>query len=268
MRCRTVAPTGGLRLVKISQLHLSYEGINMNTKYFCLLTLLVGSFAATASAASCGSNHGANNPYNSPYGAPYPAMNLNPSVAPGGPFGVANPAANFAPSAPQSRLSVVPGTPTLSPSTGTAASAANTATLHVIPDTDATATPKTSPKIDPALTKPLDATVSTKAAPKEDDSKIADELKGLVGTWMAVARHGDGALTTVELQLDSKGWAKLTVPGANGEPSTITRRVELNDKELKLTGPEGALALGKLVEFNSRQLVLDRDGGQVTFVRP
>jgi hypothetical protein len=203
---------------------------------------------------------------------PYPPSNLNsPAVSP---FGVANPAAvNIAPSSPQSRLTVVPSTLSTAVSsapTGTIANTENVGSLHIVPDADTTTVPKTSPKVDPSLTKPVDATVSTKAAPapKEDESRIADELKGLVGTWMAVARHGDGELTTVELQLDSKGWAKLTVPGANGTPSTITRRVELNDKELKLTGPEGALALGKLVEFNSRQLVLDRDGGQVTFVRP
>jgi hypothetical protein len=246
----------------------------MNTKHFSLLVLLAGSFGVTASAAACGPNRGVNSPYNSQF----PPSSFNSSVAPGSLFGVTNPAAvNFAPSAPQSRLTVVPSTPTISASTGTAASTANAATLHVIPDTDATATPKTGPKVDPALTKPVKATASTKDTSeadefavelKEDDSKIADELKGLVGTWKAVARHGDGELTTIELQLDSKGWAKLTVPSANGEPSTITRRVELKDKELKLTSPEGALALGKLVEFNSRQLVLDRDGGQVTFVRP
>jgi len=257
----------------------------MKTTLFSVLILVAASVAATASAHACGTNRNVNGPYNSspadPYAMPYPPTNLNsPAVSP---FGAANPAAvNFAPSSPQSRLTVVPSTLSTAVSsapTVTTANTENVGTLHVVPDTDTTTVPKTSPTVDPALTKPIEATVSTKAAPKvdataaapkEDDSKIADELKGLVGTWMAVARHGDGELTTVELQLDSKGWAKLTVPGTSGTPSTITRRVELNEenKELKLTSPEGALALGKLVEFNSRQFVLDRDGGQVTFVRP
>lgn len=257
----------------------------MKTTLSCLLVLVAASFAATASAHSCGSNGNVNGTYNSepadPYAMPFPTSNLNSPAVPVSPFGVANPAAfNIAPSSPQARLTVVPSTLSTAvsgPPTGITANTENVGTLHVVPDADTTTVPKTSPTVDPALTKPVEATLSTKAAPKvdataaapkEDDSKIADELKGLVGTWMAVARHGDGELTTVELQLDSKGWAKLTVPGANGTPSTITRRVELNDKELKLTGPDGALALGKLVEFNSRQLVLDRDGGLVTFVRP
>ncbi len=102
----------------------------------------------------------------------------------------------------------------------------------------------------------------------EEKEKINTALEALVGTWTAVARHGDGELTTVELQLDDRGWAKLTVPGTDGKPSTIKRKVELNEKELKLTGGDAELLLGKLVDVNSRQMVLERSGGQVTFVRP
>lgn len=108
-------------------------------------------------------------------------------------------------------------------------------------------------------------------AAKEDNSKIADEIKGLVGTWMAVSRKGDGELSTVELQLDDHGWAKLTIPGADGTPSTTTHKVEFDKKELKLLGTssEAEVLLGKLVDFNSSQMVLERSGGgQVTFVRP
>ena len=82
-----------------------------------------------------------------------------------------------------------------------------------------------------------------------------------------VARRGDGELTTIELQLDNRGWAELTVPGADGKPTTIKRRAQLDDKELKLKGPEEDLLLGKLIDSTSRQLVLERAGGQVTFVR-
>jgi hypothetical protein len=106
------------------------------------------------------------------------------------------------------------------------------------------------------------------AAAANETSKIADAIKGLVGRWMAVSRQGDGALSTVELQLDNSGWAKLTVPGPDGKPSTTTRKVEFENSELKLTGADADVMLGKLVEFNSRQMVLERSGGQVTFVRP
>jgi hypothetical protein len=60
----------------------------------------------------------------------------------------------------------------------------------------------------------------------------------------------------------------LTVPGADGKTSTTTRKIEIENKELKLTGGDADVTLGKLVEFNSRQMVLERAGGQVTFVRP
>jgi hypothetical protein len=110
--------------------------------------------------------------------------------------------------------------------------------------------------------------LDTLSSMKDDSSKISDSIKGLVGDWMAVSRHGDGELSTVELQLDDHGWAKLTIPGADGKPSTTTRKVELKDKQLTLTGNGGDVSLGKLVDFDSRQMVLERETGLVTFVRP
>ncbi len=139
-------------------------------------------------------------------------------------------------------------------------------TIHLVANTDKADASTISQKLEPAASKPSDAIAAASA--KEDKSTIAEGLKDLVGTWMAVARHGDGELTTVELQLDSRGWAKLTVPGADGTPSTTTHRVEFENREIKLTGTDADLNLGKLVEFNSRQMVLDRADGQVTFVRP
>jgi hypothetical protein len=100
-----------------------------------------------------------------------------------------------------------------------------------------------------------------------DGGSVTDALKGLVGNWTAVARYGDNELTTVELQLDDRGWATLTVPGSDGKKSTIKRRVEFKNDEIKLTGPEAEMVLGKLVSANSRQMVLEKAGGQVTFVR-
>jgi hypothetical protein len=116
---------------------------------------------------------------------------------------------------------------------------------------------------------PVDkSSVETTPTPESNASTLSDALKGLAGTWKAVARRGDGELTTVELRLDDRGWAELTVPGADGKPSTIKRRAELKGDELKLTGPDAELLLGQLIDVNSRQMVLARAGGQVTFVRP
>ena len=113
--------------------------------------------------------------------------------------------------------------------------------------------------IAPATTEPKIAAEE----PEAIDSKIA----GLVGTWKAVARQGDGELTTVELHMDNRGWVELTVPGPDGKPSTTKSRVNLEDEELKLTVSDKVVSLGKLVDFNARQMVLERADGQVTFVR-
>ncbi len=189
----------------------------------------------------------------SPY-PPYPTATMSP-FAP-----VAGVSSNFAgatpPSFSQSHLTVVPTTSESTTSTS--------ASLHVVSEVQNTVISKPALKVNPATSNAATASAAANAV----SSTIADGLKGLVGTWMAVARHGDGELTTIELQLDKSGWAKLTVPGADGKPSTITRQVEFNNDEIKLTGADADLALGKLVESSSRQFVLDRADGQVTFVRP
>ncbi len=135
------------------------------------------------------------------------------------------------------------------------------------PSTEATPSSAANTE-EPVAKTDLNKSLDSLNATKNDTSKIDDAIKGLVGTWRAVSRQGDGELSTVELQLDDHGWAKLTVPGVDGKPSTTTRKVEFDNSELKLTGADTDVLLGKLVDFNSRQMVLERSGGQVTFVRP
>jgi hypothetical protein len=101
----------------------------------------------------------------------------------------------------------------------------------------------------------------------DEPDAIDSRIVGLVGTWKAVARQGDGELTTVELRMDNRGWAELTVPGDDGKPSTKKSRVKLENEELKLVNLDQIVTLGKLVDFDSRQMVLERAEGQVTFVR-
>jgi hypothetical protein len=101
----------------------------------------------------------------------------------------------------------------------------------------------------------------------EETSPLDSSIAALSGTWKAVARQGDGELTTIELHLDSRGWAELTVPGSDGTPSTTKSRVKFEDLELKLASADKVVSLGKLVDFNTRQMVLERPEGQVTFVR-
>jgi len=185
--------------------------------------------------------------YTSPYGGPVSQNLVKPAVA-------VTPAT---PSVPTARLTVVSDT-TSTP----------TGNLKVTSPVKTDEIPVTKPSVD---SKPADLTASTTPAPPvatPEPSKIADAIKGLVGTWLAVSRQSNGELSTVELQLDDNGWAKLTVPGSDGKSSTTTRKVEFENSELKLTGADADVMLGKLVEFNARQMVLERSGGQVTFVRP
>jgi hypothetical protein len=196
-------------------------------------------------------------------GGQYPGVGPASPYAPNGTFptaaevqqflsqssaGVAAPVAS--PAAPQARITVVDPTEA-SATNSSAAGSTGSARITVVPDDSLSVPGGTSKSVTTGV----------------DSSSIAEGLKGLVGNWTAVARVGDNELTTVELQLDDRGWATLTVPGTDGKKSTIKRRVEFKNDEIKLTGPDAETVLGKLVSFNSRQMVLEKAGGQVTFVR-
>jgi hypothetical protein len=167
------------------------------------------------------------------------------------------------PTAPQARIKVLPANAAPAARIQLTSPVADEAKAKVVQVAKVESKP--GPKVNEADA----ATVLDTLTPaKEASSKIADALKGLVGPWMAVSRQGDGELSTVELLLNDNGWAKLTIPGADGKPSTTTRKVEFENNEIKLTGGDADVLLGKLVESNSRQMVLERSGSQVTFVRP
>jgi hypothetical protein len=268
MRFRKVALNGRLLRHQITQHPFKKETkMKLSTYYALTTTLTVFCMVAQADARNQGNNQApchqnANqNPYPTPYANPYAP---NPYTA--NPYGVGGAFGGLAqpyfanPALLGRQLNVVPKAKATSPSTPETA----VGRLHLLPSVETKEAPTQAPVVEPAPTKTADSTAST----SEDNGTISESLKSLVGTWMAVSRHGDGELSTIELQLDKSGWAKLTVPGTDGKPSTIKRRVEFEDQELKLKGTDGALALGKLIEFNDRQLVLDRAGGQVTFVRP
>lgn len=168
-------------------------------------------------------------------------------------LGATNPApARVAPAGPKvsnaaaTRITVVPGD---SSAAGLAAKPNNGARITVVPDA-------------PATTKP-----EPEAPVVADNETLPEELKGLVGNWTTVGRFGDNELTTVELQLDDRGWATLTLPGADGKKATSKRKVELKDKEIKLIGQGAATVLGKVVNVSERQMVLENGSSQVTFVR-
>ena len=120
---------------------------------------------------------------------------------------VATPAAvsPATPAAPQARITVVdPSAP--STINGSTVSATPAMRITVVSD-GASSVATSEPK--PTTT---------------DEGSLPEAMKGLVGNWTAVARVGDNELTTVELQLDDRGWATLSVPGSDGKKSTIKRR--------------------------------------------
>jgi len=222
---------------------------------FTYTLLIIASLAGTTVLAqSTCSNGGGNQPGIAPFVPQFPVSNFS-NVPPASQFLVS-------PAAPQARISIVDAMPQALAAQGRGTAAVPASRVTIVPET-LSETPKTS-----AVAKSDTVEGKEPTTDEAEATEIDPALKGLVGTWMAVARHGDGELTTVELQLDDRGWAKLTVPGADGKPSSIKRRVELDEKELKLTGPDANMSLGKLIEFNSRQMVLASAEGQMTFVRP
>jgi hypothetical protein len=246
----------------------------MKSTIFKVLSSSATFFALCASVTACPG--GGNRPNSYPSYPSYPPQYSTVNSMPVGPItsnlvspaAVSNVASPAIAAAPQARISVVSasaapvGNLQLASPVSSNSEAKSTVKETPVPEV------KTSSEIAATTDLDLSKVLGTSATPKVDTSKIADAIKGLVGTWMAVSRQGDGALSTVELQMDDSGWAKLTVPGADGKPSTTTRKVEFENNELKLTGEDADVMLGKLVTFDSRQMVLERSGGQVTFVRP
>ncbi|MEX2169135.1 MAG: hypothetical protein WD851_07480 [Pirellulales bacterium] len=229
----------------------------MKTATFYAVIAIVASFGLTAfGEQACNGNAGGQQGIGSASSdSPFAEAPFFPSVdqfaAPGLP--AASPATPTAPPIAQVRITPLNSAPLAAPA---GLSAAPSARISLV-----TAKPRVEPESAAAAT-------DTDPAAPEEEANIDPALAGLVGTWSAVSRYGDGELTTVELQFDDRGWAELTVPAADGKRSTIKRRASLEDNELKLSGPdEQTLSLGKLIELDSRQLILERTGRQITFVR-
>jgi hypothetical protein len=156
----------------------------------------------------------------------------------------ATPVSTVGAAAPSARITILPSEASPSPRV---ISKTPTARLTIVADE---AVVSTTPKVIPT-----------------PEPKLDDRIAKLVGIWKAVARRGNGELTTIELHLDNRGWAELTVPGRDGKPNTSKSRIDFENDELKLKGEENVMSLGKLVESTSRQMVLERAEGRVTFVR-
>jgi hypothetical protein len=104
--------------------------------------------------------------------------------------------------------------------------------------------------------------------PEEPQTPLADsQLTAIEGLWAAVARSSNGELQTIELKLDSGGWASLTIPDGSGQSTTIERRAVVEDGQLKLRDGEQEMLLGNLVQVKPNQFVVTRDGGQITFLK-
>jgi hypothetical protein len=226
----------------------------MKTNVFCSIFAIVSLFSVTTfGQPACPSGGGSPNSGQSPYindpAGPY-GVPANDYLTPGGTAVTSSnpnltvPASTVARLAPTARITVLPAD--ASPS-ARITSKTPTATLTIVADDPVVST---TPTVTPA-----------------PEPKLDERIAKLVGIWKAVARRGNGELTTVELRLDKRGWAEFTVPGSDGKPDTTKSRVHLEDDELKLSGSDKVVSLGKLLEFNSRQMVLERSEGRMTFVR-
>jgi hypothetical protein len=236
----------------------------MKTAIYCSVLTLVSLWTLNVFGESCQNGNGGGYPNNGgypgdvgypyeqtgpygsrvPYGAPAPAPSYPLQAAGASPYFGA-PVAAAAPAGPTARITVVSANAS---SSSQVASSVRSAKLKVIADE----APVAESKTEIAIAEPV----------------VDEKIAGIVGTWKAVARQGDGELTTIQLHLDNRGWAELTVPGSDGKPTTTKSRVNFENEELKLTdGTDKVVSLGKLVDFNSRQMVLERAEGQVTFVR-
>lgn len=100
-----------------------------------------------------------------------------------------------------------------------------------------------------------------KAALKNQDAA------SIFGTWSIAGTDRAGKLITAELQLDASGGAKLAIPDADGKPVTTKHQLAIEKQSLKLIGAHKDVLIGKVVEVNERQMVIDGKDGPMTFIR-
>ena len=236
----------------------------MKVVIYCNVFFLVSLWSFTLfGQGTCPSENGSPNAG----GQQYPYEQANPyGAAGGGLYNSNQPPVGYPSAGPLNTA----GFPTMTSQAAPTAPVARSARITVV-SASMTPSPRTISKLPAAklsvVADDAPAAPITVEVAAEEPTAIDSQIAGLVGTWKAVARKSDGELTTVELHLDNRGWAELTVPGSDGKPSTTKSRVNLENEELKLTGSDKVVSLGKLVEFNTRQMVLERAEGQVTFVR-
>ncbi len=236
----------------------------MKTTIYCSVFMLVSLWSFTLfGQGTCQKNNGIPNGN----GQQYPNSPGAPCGAAGGSLSTSvQPAAGY----PSANLLNTAGYPTAPPPATTTASVAPSARITVVSanvSSDQQAISKTPAAKLTVVAVDVPSTPKTTEIAADEPTAISSTIAGLIGTWKAVARKSDGELTTVQLHLDNRGWAELTVPGTDGKPSTTKSRVSVENEELKLKGSDEVVSLGKIVEFNTRQMVLEHAEGQVTFVR-
>ncbi len=101
-----------------------------------------------------------------------------------------------------------------------------------------------------------------------EESKVPNELQPLLGFWEAVTRDAEGNVTRILMNLKPDATAELTVPTANGGQVKIERDFAVDNGVFKLTDGDKELILGNVVEAGAEKVVLGREDGNITFLRP
>ncbi len=153
--------------------------------------------------------------------------------------------------------------PNLSPSRGVPANA----TLGAAPSGGNDAADPLAPGLDaslPPAAPPVDAARAAAATPP-----LRPELEPLLGLWQTVAIDPNGDQKVTQVNLSPDGTATLTVDSTLGKVS-FKRPFAIDDqtKTFQLNGEGDPIVLGKVVSADKDQVVLERDGANVTFTRP
>ncbi|MGH7127675.1 MAG: hypothetical protein ACREIV_03840, partial [Planctomycetaceae bacterium] len=117
----------------------------------------------------------------------------------------------------------------------------------------------------PALSAEAPAVVPAAAAPAP---AVNPELLPIMGLWETVTVDETGRENTLRVNLEPTGDATVTVDAAGIGPVTLKRKFAVQDGNFNLIDGQDVLTLGKVVSANKDQVVMERDGAQLTFVRP
>lgn len=182
-----------------------------------------------------------------------PAANPNPTLGPAAnpPLGPAGPSLNSPPLSGLPAQNANPANPAAAPRPGMQ----QAASLRTVSGPSAA-----GQNLD-SLNAQLDALAQAGPA------GLDPALLPLVGDWEAEIAGPNAAPQRILLSIRANGMASISIPTSGQGSTTLSRRMVFQDGMLSLEDGGQSMSLGRLMQADANQLILERSSGRLNFAR-